>query len=124
MSNNIKTDHTSGKLRQEINIFKPLKGTMRTEVQVIALLLLAWLFAIVGSQFLILLFDDNIEGFWLSELIFFNLPIHYWISGQFLPLLFIILGLLFNIWMDRHETKRMESTIRFRATGRKRGEMP
>lgn len=111
-------------VKRSINFFRPLPGTMRGEVRVIALLLLAWLLAVVGSQVGIWLLEESIDGFWLTELIFFNLPIHFWISGQFLPLLFIGLGLLFNLWMDRHEIRRMESTIRFRAPGRKKGEVP
>ncbi len=110
-------------VKRSINIFKPLPGAMRGEVLVIALLLVAWLLAVAGTQIGIWFLEKSIDGFWLTELIFFNLPIHFWISGQFLPLLFIGLCLLFNLWMDRHETRRMESTIRFRAPGRKKGEV-
>lgn len=109
--------------RRSINMLRPLPGTMRGEVQVIAMLLLAWLVAVLGSQLCIWLLERSIDGFWLTDLIFFNLPIHLWVSGQFLPLLFIGLCLLFNLWMDRHEVRRMESTIRFRATGRKKEEV-
>ena len=111
-------------VKRSINIFRPLQGTMRGEVQVIALLLTACLLAVVGTQVGIWILEESLDGFWLTELIFFNLPIHFWISGQFLPLLFIVLGLVFNLWMDRHELRRMEGTIRFRATGRKKGEVP
>ncbi len=111
-------------VKRSINFFRPLPGTMGGEVKVISLLLLAWLLAVVGSQAGVWLLEESLDGFWLTELIFFNLPIHFWISGQFLPLLFIGLGLLFNLWMDRHEERRMESTIRFRAPGRKKGEVP
>lgn len=110
--------------KRSINIFKPLPGTMQGEVQVIAMLLVACLLAVVGTQVAIWILEESLDGFWLTELIFFNLPIHFWISGQFLPLLFIVLGLVFNLWMDRHELRRMEGTIRFRATGRKKGEVP
>lgn len=110
--------------KRSINIFRPLPGTMRGEVKMIALLLCAWLLAVVGTQVGVWALEESLDGFWLTELIFFNLPIHFWISGQFLPLLFIGLGLLFNLWMDRHELRRMESTIRFRAPGRKKGEVP
>ncbi len=109
--------------RQQVNLLCPLPGTMRSEVKVIVLLLIACFLAIIGSQVAIWYLEESIQGFWLTELIFFNLPIHVWISGQFLPLLFIFLSLLFNIWMDRHEVRRMESTIRFRAPGRKKGEL-
>lgn len=109
--------------RRSINMFRPLPGTMLGEVRVIALLLAAWLLAVAGTQLGIWLVEDSVEGFWLTDFIFFNLPIHFWISGQFLPLLFIGLCLLFNLWMDRHEVRRMESTIRFRAPGRKKEEV-
>lgn len=109
--------------KRSINMFRPLPGTMRDEVLVIVMLLLAWLLAVVGTQVGIFILEKSLDGFWLTELIFFNLPIHFWISGQFLPLLFIGLCLLFNLWMDRHEVRRMESTIRFRAPGRKKGEV-
>ena len=109
--------------KRQINLLFPLPGAMRSEVLVIVLLLLACFVAVVGTQFAILYLEKSIQGFWLTELIFFNLPIHFWISGQFLPLLFIVLGVILNIWMDRHEVRRMESTIRFRAPGRKRGEI-
>jgi uncharacterized membrane protein len=111
-------------VKRSINIFRPLQGTMQGEVQVIALLLAACLLSVVGTQIAIWVLEESLDGFWLTELIFFNLPIHFWISGQFLPLLFIVLGLVFNLWMDRHELRRMEGTIRFRATGRKKGEVP
>lgn len=111
-------------LKRSINVFKPLPGTMRGEVLVIALLLIAWLLAVVGTQVAIWFLEESIDGFWLTELIFFNLPIHFWISGQFLPLFFIVLGIVFNLWMDRHEIRRMEGTLRFRAPGRKKGEVP
>jgi uncharacterized membrane protein len=111
-------------LKRSINVFKPLPGTMRGEVLVIAMLLIAWLLAVVGTQVAIWFLEESIDGFWLTELIFFNLPIHFWISGQFLPLFFIVLGIVFNLWMDRHEIRRMEGTLRFRAPGRKKGEVP
>jgi len=111
-------------LKRSINIFRPLPGAMRGEVLVIAMLLFAWLVAVVGSQVGIWLLEESLVGLWLTELIFFNLPIHFWISGQFLPLFFIVLGLVFNLWMVRHELRRMEGTIRFRAPGRKKGEVP
>ncbi len=108
---------------RNINIFMPKPGIMRAEVKVIALLMLALLIAALGSQIAIWWLEDSISGFWLTELIFFNLPIHFWISGQFLPLWFILLGVVFNLWMDRNEIQRMEGIIRFRAQGRSKEEI-
>ncbi len=96
---------------------------MGAEVRVIALLMLALLFATLGSQAAIWYLEYSISGFWLTEVIFFNLPIHFWLSGQFLPLWFILLGVVFNIWMDRNEIRRMEGIIRFRAAGRSKEEI-
>ena len=96
---------------------------MSSEVMVIAMLLLALIVVTIGSQAAIWYLEDSISGFWLTELVFFNLPIHFWISGQFLPLWFIILGIVFNMWMDRNEIQRMEGIIRFRAAGRTKEEM-
>ena len=115
------SDHSE---KRSINIFKPLAGPMRGEVMVIASLLVACLLAVLGTQAVIWHLETTIQEYRLTDLIFFNLPIHFWVSGQFLPLLFILLCLLFNLWMDSHEVRRMESTIRFRATGRKKGEVP
>ena len=50
----------------------------------------------------------------LTDLTFFNLPIQFWLTGQFLPLWFIILCALFNFWMDRHVERSQDSSIRFR----------
>ncbi|MGB4599021.1 MAG: DUF4212 domain-containing protein [Trichlorobacter sp.] len=105
-----------------INIFKPQAGLMRGEVRVIVLVMSAWLLAVVGSQLAIWFLEDSLSGFWLTELFFFNLPIHFWLTGQFLPLWFILLGVVFNLWMDRHESRRMDGTIRLRTTGRRKEE--
>ncbi len=105
-----------------INIFKPQTELMRGEVRVIALVMAAWLVAIVGSQLAIWYLENNIIDYWLSEIVFFNLPLHFWLSGQFLPLWFILLGVIFNLWMDRHESRKFAGTIRYRAVGRRKEE--
>lgn len=107
---------------QSINIFKPQKGVLRGEVRVIVLIMAAWLVAILGSQLAIWYLEEALIEYWLSEMIFFNLPLHFWLSGQFLPLWFILLGVVFNLWMDRHESRKFEGTIRYRATGRSKKE--
>jgi len=107
---------------QGINIFRPQSGLLRGEVQVIVMIMAAWLVAVVGSQVAIWYLETALIEYWLSEIIFFNLPIHFWLSGQFLPLWFILLGVVFNLWMDRHESRKFEGTIRYRATGRSKKE--
>jgi hypothetical protein len=36
------------------------------------------------------------------------------LTGQFLPLWFIILCAVFNFWMDRHAVKGLDGSMRFR----------
>lgn len=96
---------------------------MRGEMRVIVLVLVGWLAAILGSQAAIWYMEHTLIDYWLSEIIFFNLPIHFWLSGQFLPLWFILLCVVFNLWMDRHEAKTLEGSIRYRATGRRKEEI-
>jgi len=88
---------------------------MRSEVRVIKYILSGWLIAIVGFQLFAYLLEVNYSALLLEDLTFFNLPIQFWLSGQLLPLWFIILCVLFNIWMDRHMEKTVDSSLRFRS---------
>jgi putative solute:sodium symporter small subunit len=90
---------------------------MRGEVRVIRLVLAGWLAAIVGFQMFVYLLEINYSELLLNELTFFNLPIHFWLTGQFLPLWFIILCALFNFWMDRHAVGGLDGSLRFTARG-------
>ena len=104
----------------EPSFFKPRGATMRGEVRVITLILSGWLIAIVGFQLFAYILEVNYSELLLEDLTFFHLPIQFWLSGQLLPLWFIILCVLFNIWMDRHSVKSREGSLRFRikaATG-------
>ena len=87
---------------------------MRGEVRVIKLVLTGWLVAIVGFQLFAYLLEVNYSELLLEDLTFFNLPIQFWLSGQLLPLWFIILCVLFNVWMDRHAERSHEESLRFR----------
>lgn len=87
---------------------------MRGEVRVIKLILSGWLIAIVGFQLFAYLLEVNYSEMLLEDLTFFNLPIQFWLSGQLLPLWFIILCGLFNLWMDRHSVSAHEGSLRFR----------
>jgi putative solute:sodium symporter small subunit len=87
---------------------------MRVEVRVIRLVLVCWFVAIVGIQVFIYQLEINYSELLLNEMTFFNLPIHFWLTGQLLPLWFIILCVLFNIWMDRHAASRLDGSLRLR----------
>ena len=96
------------------SFFKPHGTTMRSEVRVISFILSGWLISIVGCQLFAYLLEVNYSELLLDDLIFFNLPIQFWLSGQLLPLWFIILCVLFNVWMDRHSEQSHEESLRFR----------
>ncbi len=105
------SETSSGK---DLSFFKPRGATMRGEVRVIKLILSGWLIAIVGFQLFAYLLEVNYSELLLEDLTFFNLPIQFWLSGQLLPLWFIILCGLFNLWMDRHSVPAHEGSLRFR----------
>jgi putative solute:sodium symporter small subunit len=96
------------------SFFKPRGAAMRGEVRVITLILSGWLIAIVGFQLLAYILEVSYSELLLEDLTFFNLPIQFWLSGQLLPLWFIILCVLFNIWMDRNSAQSGEGSLRFR----------
>jgi uncharacterized membrane protein len=87
---------------------------MRGEVRVITFILSGWLIAIVGVQFFAYFLEKNYSELLLNDLALINLPIQFWMSGQLLPLWFILLCVLFNIWMDRHTAQSTEGSLRFR----------
>ena len=105
---NEKSSHT------ELSFFRPRGETMRSEVRVIKLILAGWLIAIAGFQLFAYFLEASYSELLLKDLTFFNLPIQFWLSGQLLPLWFIILCALFNIWMDRNSVQSMEGSLRFR----------
>lgn len=97
-----------------LSFFRPHGTTMRSEVRVISLILAGWLIAIVGFQLFAWQLEANYSELLLTDFTFFNLPIQFWLTGQLLPLWFIILCVLFNIWMDRHGGRSAENSLRFR----------
>ena len=102
---------------KSFSFFRPRGATMRSEIRVIKLILAGWLIAIVGIQIFTYLLEVNYSVLLLDELTFFNLPIHFWLTGQFLPLWFIIICVLFNYWMDRHapNAASLDGSMRFRS---------
>jgi len=96
-----------------LSFFKPRGESMRREVRVIRMVLTGWLISIVGFQIFVYLLEVNYSELLLNELTFFNLPIHFWLTGHFLPLWFIILCALFNVWMDRHSVRSLDGSLRF-----------
>jgi putative solute:sodium symporter small subunit len=85
----------------QVNIFRPRKGQMRDEVLIIFAILLGWGVCTFGFQALVAFSQGSGVGTLLTRLSFFNLPLHFWFTGQFLPLWFIVLCVLFNLYIDR-----------------------
>src|SRR5689334_20964626 len=97
-----------------INIFKPHGTSMKQETRVIVMVLAGWLLGIVGSQIVVFFIEHTRQGAPLSQWTLFNLRIPFWLTGQFLPLWFIIQCVVFNIWMDRRASRDLDGTLRFR----------
>jgi putative solute:sodium symporter small subunit len=85
-----------------VNLFRPKRGYMREEVRVILAVLVGWGVVTFGFQSLIRLLGESPQGCSLvTRFHFLNLPFHFWFTAQFLPLWFIILCVLFNVYIDR-----------------------
>ena len=99
--------------RYQVNLFRPKKGHMRDEVLIIVIILLGWALFTFGFQIFLSLTRGTGAGSLLSNLTLLNLPLHFWFTGQFLPLWFIILCIAFNVYIDRitayHSRKRDRS---------------
>jgi len=98
----------------EVNLFHPKKGYMRDEVRIIFLILIGWGVATFGFQLLLwLLSGPDSHASFLTRLTFFNLPLHFWFTGQFLPLWFVLLCVIFNLYIDtlmnRYSRRRDEN---------------
>ena len=85
-----------------VNLFRPKKGYMTEEVIVIFTALAGWGVMTFGFQIFVQLMSVTPQGgSLLTRFQFFNLPFHFWFTGQFLPLWFIILCFIFNVYIDR-----------------------
>jgi len=104
---------TSQVKRYRVNLFRPKKGHMRDEVLIIFVILFGWALVTFGFQILLAACQGTGAGSLLAGLTLFNLPLHFWFTGQFLPLWFIILCIAFNLYIDRitayHSRKRDRS---------------
>lgn len=89
------------KTRYQVNLFHPKKGQMRDEVLIIFAILFGWGICTFGFQLLVSASQGTGTGSLLTRLTFFNLPLHFWFTAQFLPLWFIALCVIFNLYVDR-----------------------
>ena len=93
-----------------ISLFSPKRGSMRDEVAIILAVLIGWGGVTFGFQFLLRVLGGASGESMFTTHTFFNLPFHFWFTGQFLPLWFVILCVIFNWYIDRitlrHSRKR------------------
>lgn len=84
-----------------VNYFRPTSPYLVREMILIWIMILAWAFLTFGFQILLALTGDpSGQGVWTERTIF-GFPFHFWFSGQFLILWFVLLCFLFNFFIDR-----------------------
>jgi putative solute:sodium symporter small subunit len=86
--------HPADDLR--VNFYRPRPGFKPREVTIIAITLPAWAVLTFGFP-LYLVFCPQAQ---LPGRTIFGMPAHYWFSGQFLILWFIIVCFIFNLLID------------------------
>lgn len=91
-----------------VNFFQPRRGFMRSEVTIIWITLTAWAVLTFGFP-IYLTFCPQAQ---LPDRMILGIPLHYWFSGQFLILWFILICFIFNLLIDRltesHRRRRQE----------------
>jgi putative solute:sodium symporter small subunit len=79
-----------------VNFFRPRPGFMRCEVSIIWSTLAAWAMLSFGFPIYLALSPQAP----LLDYTIFGMPLHYWFSGQFLTLWFILICCIFNLLID------------------------
>lgn len=87
--------------KYRVNLFRPKSAGMKGEVVAILTVLAVWGIVTFGFQLWLALSAGASGKSSLENLTFFNLPFHYWFTAQMLPLCFIIICVLFNLFVDR-----------------------
>jgi len=90
----------------DVNLFRPKSRVMKGEVLAMLAVLFGWVVAVFGFQLWLMLSAGPAGSSWLESFTFFNLPFHFWFTAQMLPLWFIIICALFNLFMDRLTERR------------------
>jgi len=87
--------------KYRVNLFRPKSVGMKGEVVAILTVLAVWGIVPFGFQLWLALSAEAPGKSPLESITFFNLPFHYWFTAQMLPLCFIIICVLFNLFVDR-----------------------
>ncbi len=104
----------------QINLLRPSGRYIKGLARIIFLVLLLWFLLVFGFQFLLVLIQrDPLGSSWLTDARFLGFPFHYWFTGQFSILAFILLCILFNLKYDR--LRSTEKEIASEAEGNEHG---
>jgi putative solute:sodium symporter small subunit len=98
--------------RYHVNIFKPVTEFQKTETVYIWIILAFWAVGTYGFQLLLRLVQENPAGeSFLTRMRFLGFPFHYWWSGQFMIIVYILLCIWFNILIDGLEERHGKADI-------------
>ena len=87
---------------ESLNLLRPRGRYFKGVARLIFTVLLLWFLLVFGFQFLLVLIQrDPLGSSWLTDARFLGFPFHYWFTGQFAILAFILLCILFNRRYDR-----------------------
>ncbi len=73
---------------------------MRREVSVICVTLFAWAFVAIGFPLCLGITTTDPAALANANRSIFGMPMHYWFSGHFLIVWFILICFLFNVMID------------------------
>lgn len=94
--------HQAEQTPRGINFFNPRPGYMRSKVTYIWLALGGWALVTFGFQFILVAEQQHGDGSsFLTATSIFGFPLHFWFTGQFLIVWFILLCIVFNVLVDR-----------------------
>lgn len=85
-----------------VNFFRPRPGQMRAKVRYLWVLLASWAIFALGFQLVLAIIGQPPHGeSRLTAITVFGFPFHFWFTGHFLIVWFIILCVFYNLFIDR-----------------------
>jgi len=95
-----------------VNFFSPQGEFQKTEVRYIWIMLIIWAAGTFGFQILLRMVQENAVGeSFLTRMRFLGFPFHYWWTGQFMIIVYILLCIWFNILIDALEDRHEKGDI-------------
>lgn len=86
----------------EVNLLRPKGIRFKKISYLICLIIGLWALMVYGFQILLILFQrDSMGSSFLTDARFLGFPFHYWFTGQFCIIGFLLLCILFNRLFDR-----------------------